>query len=270
MSTVEIGPEIVAVDLERGWGFRNRLHGGYLLAVVTEAALGATDPAVHPHPVSVQASFAAAPLRAPAEVVVRRVKTGRTFATVHASLQQEGQPKVEAFVTAGRLPGPDEPAQWDGHADPMPALRPPDSCVGGPDYRGVTAAHLADGPAGLDSDMTVRMDPDWAPPPYGPGGRGDFRGWVRCRMADPVLGALVLADALPPVVLDLEKLGGWVPTLQLQVILRRIPPAGWLAARQWGSLLVGGLLDESCTLWDPQGRVIAQAQQLAAYRPPPA
>ncbi len=267
MSTVEIAPSVTTVDLENGWGFRNRLHGGYLLALITEAALSSVDPDVHPHPVAVQASYAGAPLRGPAEIVVRRVRAGRTFATLHVSLQQEGKAKVEALVTAGRLPGLDDPPEWDVQAEPMPALLEPDACVGGPGYDGAT--HLATGPASLGGDITVRMDPRWAPPPYGPGGRGDFRGWVRCRMADPVLGALVLADALPPVVLDLAKEHGWVPTLQLQVILRRVPPTGWLAARQWGTLLAGGLLDESCTLWDPQGRVVAQAQQLAAYRPAP-
>lgn len=267
MSTAELAPAVTALDLEKGWGFRNRLHGGYLLAVITEAALGSVDPDVHPHPVSVQASYAGAPVRGPAEIVVRRVKAGRTFATLHASLQQEGRPKVEVLVTAGRLPGLDEPAEWDVQAEPMPPLADADACVGGPRYEGAT--HLADGPASIDGDITVRMDPDWAPPPYGPGGRGDLRGWVRCRMADPVLSALVLADALPPVTMDLARNGGWVPTLQLQVILRRVPPPGWLAARQWGTLLAGGLLDESCTLWDPAGRVVAQAQQLATYRPAP-
>ncbi|MGH3744816.1 MAG: acyl-CoA thioesterase domain-containing protein, partial [Mycobacteriales bacterium] len=118
MSTLDIAPDVTAVDLESGWGFRNRLHGGYLLAVITETALRSVDPTVHPHPVSVQASYAGAPLRGPAEIVVRRVKTGRTFATLHASLQQEGQPKVEVLVTAGRLPALDEPAQWDAQAEP--------------------------------------------------------------------------------------------------------------------------------------------------------
>lgn len=266
MSTLDVAPDVTAVDLENGWGFRNKLHGGYLLAIITEVAMRSADPAAHPHPVSVQASYAAAPARGPAEIVVRRLKAGRTFASLHASLQQGGAPKVEVLVTAGRLPELDAPAQWDVQAEPMPTLVEPDACVGGPRYEGAT--HLAGGPAGLGSDITIRMDPAWAPPPYGPGGRGDFRGWVRCQLSDPVLGALVLADALPPIVLDLEKLGGWVPTLQLQVILRRVPPTGWLAARQWGTLLAGELLDESCTLWDPQGRVVAQAQQLAAYRAP--
>lgn len=268
MSAVPVEPEVSAVDLTAGWGFRNRLHGGYLLAMVTEAALRAADPELHPHPVSVQVSYPAAPLRGPAEIEVRPVKAGRTFATLHSTLRQDGQAKVEALVMAGRLPELDAPAEWAIAPEPMPELADPDDCVGGPRYEG-PATHLSEGPASIEGDITVRMDPAWAPPPYGPGGQGEFRGWVRCKMADPVLGALVLADALPPVTLDLAKAGGWVPTLQLQVILRRVPPTGWLAARQWGTLLAGGLLDEGCTLWDPAGRVVAQAQQLAAYRPAP-
>jgi hypothetical protein len=217
----------------------------------------------------VQAVYAAAPSAGPATVVVRRLHAGRTFATLHASLQQDGRPTVEALVTAGRLPVADAATTWEEHEEPMPAMPEPDRCVGGPDHaasrdRLRSAASTSSG----RTNITTRLDPASAPPPYGPGGRGDFRGWVRCALPDPVLGAFVLADALPPVVLDIGITGVWVPTLQLQVLLRRVPPAGWLAARQWGTLLAGGLLDETCTLWDPQGRMIAQARQVAAARVP--
>jgi len=266
MTALDVTPAVTPVDLTTGWGFHERLHGGYLLAVVTEAALASADPERHPHPVAVQATYAAAPSRGPAEIVVRPLKAGRTYASLHASLVQDGRPTVEVLVTAGRLPALDAPALWDDSEEPMPQLADPDHCVGGPHHE----QSAARGTSGIHGDMTVRMDPAWAPPPYGPGGHGDLRGWVRCAMPDPVLGALVLADALPPITFDIGMGGVWVPTLQLQVLLRRVPPTGWLAARQWGTLLAGELLDETCTLWDPQGRVVAQARQLAAYRAPKA
>lgn len=264
MTALEVTPATTPVDLTTGWGFHERLHGGYLLAVVTEAALRSADPERHPHPVAVQATYAAAPSRGPAEIVVRPLKAGRTYASLHASLVQDGRPTVEVLVTAGRLPELEASALWDDAEEPMPDLADPDHCVGGPHHE-QSASRT---PSGVHGDMTVRMDPAWASPPYGPGGRGDIRGWVRCAMPDPVLGALVLADALPPITFDIGMGGVWVPTLQLQVLLRRVPPTGWLAARQWGTLLAGELLDETCTLWDPQGRVVAQARQLAAYRAP--
>lgn len=252
----------VPVELAPGWGFRDKLHGGYLLARTVGAALGLA-PAEHPHPLAVQAVYPAPPRPGEAVVTVRPLRSGRTVSTFHASLGQDGRAAVEALVTAGRLPEADAPARWQADAE-APTLPDPEDCLGGSrNPRGQRR------PDGLGEHLRVRLDPAWAPPPYGPGGRADLRGWVGCdypaEPGDPVLGALILADALPPVTLDIG-MPGWMPTLQLQVLLRRVPPPGWLAARQWGTLLAGGLLDEQCTLWAAGGQVVAQARQLVAVR----
>jgi hypothetical protein len=246
----------VDVELVAGWGFRNRLHGGYLLAQAVGAALTQAPPA-HPHPVAVQAVYAAPPVPGPATVEVTPLRFGRTVSTFRAVLVQE-RPMVEVLVTAALLPSLESEPAWSAGED-MPALADPEDCLGG--SRDTSGA----GRSGFAGHIVTRLDTSWAPPPYGPGGRADLRGWVSCDYPDPVLGALVLADAMPPVTFDLGRTG-WMPTLQLQVLLRRVPPAGWLAARQWGLLLAGGLLDEDCTLWSPGGTLIAQARQLVAVR----
>lgn len=252
----------VEARLETGGGFEDTVHGGRALAVITRAAMSLTDHRLHPHPVSVTGLFAAAAEAGPAVVEVRPLRAGRTFATLHASLVQNRAVQVEALVTAGRLPELGAPSLHDFGFAPAPALPDPDDCVGG-------ASFTTHGDDRIDGPITLRMDPATAPPPYGPGNRGDCRAWVRTEVEDdPVYGAIVLADALLPVTFDLGLAGTWVPTLQLQVNLRRVPPAGWLKARQWGAQLTGGLLDEACTLWAPGGELVAQASQLAAYRGP--
>ena len=81
---------------------------------------------------------------------------------------------------------------------------------------------------------------------------------------DP-LSLLLAADTLPPATFPIGS-SGWVPTIQLSVYVRRVPAAGWLLARQRAQLVSGGLVDETCELWDETGRVVAQAVQLAMVR----
>ncbi len=79
------------------------------------------------------------------------------------------------------------------------------------------------------------------------------------------LDLLVFADAMPPVTFDLGLMG-WVPTLELTVLLRGVPAPGWLRVLQRARLLRDGWLDEECEIWDSSGRLVAQARQLAGYR----
>ena len=78
---------------------------------------------------------------------------------------------------------------------------------------------------------------------------------------------LVLADAMPPVTLDMG-LPGWVPTVELTVLVRAVPAPGWLVVRQRARLMEDGWLDEECDIWDSRGRLVCQARQLAGYRAP--
>jgi hypothetical protein len=86
-------------------------------------------------------------------------------------------------------------------------------------------------------------------------------------MTDPFAlpDLLVLADALPPVTFDLG-VPGWVPTVELTVLVRGVPADGWLVAEQTAELLLDGWLDEVCRIWDSRGRLVCQARQLAGYR----
>ena len=128
------------------------------------------------------------------------------------------------------------------------------------------------GPTGLRVGQLehneLRIDPDTAGWAVGaPAGVAEVRAWLRRDDGDDpsLLDLLVFADALPPVTFDLG-LFGWVPTLELTVLLRGLPAPGWVKAVQRASLLQDGWLDEECLLWDSRGRLVAQARQLAGYR----
>jgi hypothetical protein len=96
-----------------------------------------------------------------------------------------------------------------------------------------------------------------------------LRGWTRFadgRQPD-VLSLLFLADAMPPATLMIGSTG-WVPTLQMSVAVRAHPAPGWLSIRMTAGLVTGGMVDETCVLWDSRGRMVGQSTQLARVRFP--
>lgn len=247
-----------AVDIDPSWSIGDRPHGGYLLSTIVAAAL---DDA-HPHPMAVSAHYVASPSETGAVVEVERLRTGRRVASSRLRLNQDGDIKVEVLLSAGRWSDDAEP-YWSSPGGP-PQLPPLEDCTRAPSV----------GPGGskvgqLDH-CDLRPDPTTVMWALGePAGKAEVRAWIRRDDgADAsLLDLLVFADALPPVTFDLG-LFGWVPTLELTVLLRGLPAPGWIRAVQRARLLQDGWLDEECELWDSRGRLVAQARQLAGYRVP--
>ena len=265
------------LDLPDTWAYgAGVLHGGWLLEMLAGAALALTE---HPHPLAVSAHYAAAPRVGAGDLEVESLREGRSVATLRTRLSQEGRPKVEALVTAGRLPDAGTtPFLADGAP---PALPPREDCV-----RNEIGAGQARN--GITEQLDVLLDPAtalWASGGSGGGSggtaggvadgadevqaeaRAEVRAWVRAvdgREPDPLM-LLTVADALPPVTFDLG-ITGWVPTLELTVLVRAVPVPGWLRVVQRARLIHGGWLDEECEVWDSADQLVAQSRQLAAYR----
>ena len=244
------------LDLSDSWAYgKGILHGGWLLETVAAAALELTD---HPHPLAVSAHYVAAPKVGRACLEIEPLREGRTVGNLRARLSQEGAPKVEVLVTAGTLPeAGSEPFLLDAAPPSLPA---PEECV----------PHESDGRHrnGIAENLDMRLDPataGWARGSFG--GSAEVAAWVRSRTGRAVdpLFLLTVADALPPVTLDLG-IGGWVPTVEFTVLVRCVPVDGWLRVVQRAQLVHGGWLDESCEVWDSAGQLVAQARQLAGYR----
>jgi acyl-CoA thioesterase len=259
-TAVKGGPERWSGEVDPGWTVAGRPNGGYLLAVVTRAAL---EMAGQPHPLAVSAHFLSPSEPGPAEVEVRRLRAGRSLSTVRASLAQEGQARLEALVTAGRI-DPEAAPGWQRSAGPA-GLPPVEACVPAvPELPGGMRASLLD-------HIELRMDPATIGWFAGrPSGRLEVRGWMRFsdgRDPDP-LALLQAVDALPPSSFDLG-LPTWAPTVELTVYLRGLPAPGWLACVMRGQLWQGGWFDEDAEVWDSAGRLVAQARQFAGARPAP-
>ena len=246
------------VQLDASWSIGDKPHGGYLLREIATCAL---DEA-HPHPMAVSAHYLAPPSAGPATVEVERTRTGRRVASSRLRLVQDGAPKVDVLVTAGRLTTDAAPFWSTGGP---PCLPPVADCPRAP-------AESPGAPrVGQLDHVDLRMDPATAQWAVGqPSGQAEVRSWIRNADERPVTAGdlLVFADALPPVTFNLG-LTGWVPTLEFTVLLRALPAPGWLRAVQRSVLLQDGWVDEECELWDSAGRLVVQARQLAGYRENP-
>lgn len=248
------------IDLPDTWAYgAGVLHGGWLLETLVTQALTHTH---QQHPLAVSAHYPAAPRVGPAHLEVEVLREGRSVSTLRARLSQQGQVKVEALVTCGSLPASGQtPRLLDAEPPELPA---PELCLHHVAPRGLPRN-------GVTEQLEVRLDPataSWATAEFGHSAQ--VRAWVRAvdgRAPDPLM-LLTVADALPPVTLDLG-IPGWVPTLELTVLLRSLPAPGWLRCIQRARLVHGGWFDEECEIWDASGALVAQARQLAAYRATP-
>jgi acyl-CoA thioesterase len=256
-TAVRRGTDGWTAEVDPGWGVGDRPNGGYLLALATRAALEALE---RPHPLAVSAHFVSSPEPGPAELAVAPLRAGRTLSAARVTLAQDGRPRLEALVTAGRLDPAARPA-WQ--AGGPPAIAPLAECLPG-------SANLPGGVrVGLLDHIELRLDPATAGWFSGrPGGRLEMAGWVRFRDGRPPdpLALVQAVDALPPTSFELG-LDGWAPTVELTVLVRGVPAAGWLACGVRGRLWQQGWFDEEAEVWDERGRLVAQARQLAGARP---
>jgi acyl-CoA thioesterase len=237
------------VMLDAGWAIGGKPNGGYLLAILGRAACEAT---AAPAPLVVSGHYLRAPDPGPAEVVVDVVRRGRRVSSARATLWQGGRPCLDALVSAGPLPEADSVVEWSDV--PAPELTPAEECPGG------RPAHFQ---AELLDQIDVRVDPTTAPFPE-PSGKPVVRAWFRLldgEVTDP-LALLLAVDALPPTVFNLGAFG-WAPTVELTVLLRAVPAAGWLKVEARTHSIAGGWFDEEASVWDSTGRLVAQSRQLA-------
>jgi hypothetical protein len=256
-AVTEREPGRFSAEVDPEWGIGGKPNGGYLLSMLARAA---TSMSAHPHVTAASAHYLHSPKPGPVLIRAELLRAGRSASQLRARMEQDGQPCVEALVTASEL-GPGTTPYWDrglpeisqsNYAD-CPRLTP----------------RLPNGNrVAIMEQIEVRLDPDSAGFAAGrPSGRGELRGWLALPDAeafDPT--SLVFAvDAFPPATFDIE-FSGWVPTLELTVYVRALPAPGPVRVLHRAQLIDGGRVDESCFVWDSAGRLVAHGTQLAGIR----
>lgn len=255
---VEQGADRFGAQVHPEWTIAGRPNGGYLLAIMGRAAALAGE---HPDVAAASAHFLRPPEPGPVAVETELLRSGRSTSQVRASMTQDGARCVEALFTTTSLGDATRPF-WD---------------AGVPDLR--HAASFADctrleprtpdgGPVAILDQVEVRLDPSSAGFTAGrPSGRGELRGWLQLPDGESFDHASLLyaVDALPPATFDIQ-FSGWVPTFELTVYVRALPAPGPVQILQRARLITAQLVDEACFVWDADGRLVAQATQLAGVR----
>ncbi|MFM9378070.1 thioesterase family protein [Gordonia sp. VNK21] len=246
-------------DIEPLWGFGGNPNGGYLQATMARAALDAAD---REHVLAASTHFLAAPGPGDADIDTVVLRAGKSTTQVRVTLSQGGEPKVEALVILGVLPDPVESPRWQS-TRLQPAGAAYEECV-------PHAPDLEQVPATLMHQIDLRMEPASLRFYDGePQGIGELRGWIALPAGEEFdsVSLLFAADVMPPATYDVA-FSGWVPTLTMSTYIRAVPVAGPLQLVIDTTLIQGGKGDETCTIRDSAGTVVAQAHQLAGVRLP--
>jgi acyl-coenzyme A thioesterase PaaI-like protein len=246
----------LVASLDAGWDVGGGiLNGGYLLAVAARAAVLDSP---HPHAVALSASYLRAPAAGPVSLAVQAAPAGRTVAHSLVTLSDGAGPALVVQATTATLG--DQPSVW---SLPVPDAPPVEECFSIADHRDSAPPGVQ--VPGLSLRVETRLDPGTAGWAVGqPSGEPVLRAWLRFadgREPDP-LALVTFADALPPTSFAMGNTG-WAPTVQLQVLVRRLPAPGWCLVESRSEEVAGGWVDEDYRIWDSTGRLVAQSRQLA-------
>jgi Acyl-CoA thioesterase C-terminal domain/Acyl-CoA thioesterase N-terminal domain len=261
-------PDLFDAAVHPLWTVGDKPNGGYLLALMGRAAREVArgrenaEGSAQWEVVSASITYVLPPALTAATVRTSLLRRGRSAAQVRAVLVQEGRDIVDAVFVVSTVP-PSSAPRYDG-SSPLVVADPDDCERLKPDIPGGIRVGLMD-------VLDLRLDP--AANPFTGAARPDasaeLRGWVRFadgRQPDP-LSLLFSVDAVPPATMMIGS-SGWVPTLQMTAFVRAVPDPGWLGLRFTAHLVSGGMVDETCVLWDVSGRVVGQSTQLARLRFP--
>jgi hypothetical protein len=246
-----LGDGTYVTDLAPEWSVGDRPHGGYLLALLSQASVHASGD--HLVPLSVSAQFLRAPKVGPVLLRTELLKAGRTTTVLRAVLEQSGQVRVDSTITLGTLP--DETPAWSD-LPAMPVNPPPDAIDLGTSR---TADFFS-----LSRVCDLRLDRAGAG--FLTGNTSDpprLQLWAKPRTSQPsLLFSLVAGDLTIPVTFNLGRVG-WSPTVQLTALMRARPANGWLRLVVDSRAVHGPWFDEDTLVIDSTGRLVCQARQLS-------
>lgn len=244
-------------EIDPRWTILGNPNGGYLQALMAQVATGLSPE--HPSPVAVSTHFLRSPRPGTVDLTADLLRAGRTTTQVQVRMSQEGKVTGETTVTLGSLADNGAP---DWVASGLPQVGHPFADC--PRYRAVPGAPEV----AIYEELGIHPEPGQSVLTTGEArGTGEVRAWVDLPGGEDFspLSLLLAADVLPPAPLDLGA-SGWVPTMELSTYVRALPAPGPVNVLLRANVIQGGRVDETATVWDSSGALVAQSHQLAAVR----
>lgn len=254
-----VGPGRWRGSVSGRWNIGAAPNGGYVFCIALAAIRGSVR---QPHPLTATCHFLGPCAGGPVDIDVEVIKEGRSLSTATARLEQHGRTCVVVIASFGDLGSQSGPSLVTAGPPELPA---PDDCG----FPGDRPAPVGFPTPAISELVDFRPTPTTASRLQSRGAAPLLEGWIGFHDGRPVdVDCLpLLVDASPPAIFAAIETG-WVPTLELTVHIRALPTPGWLADKIATRVLVDGLLEEECELWDSAGRLVAMSRQLARVLPP--
>ncbi len=237
--------------IEDGWDIGGNANGGYLLALAARRLLAVTGRRI---PLSTTAHYLSPGAAGPVSLSADVVKTGKRLSTAAGRMSRDSAVMLQFVGCCADEFG--EGAEEVVGAPPE--LPPMDACVPRTKAQGMVPVPLMD-------HLDVRLHPDHTGFLDG-GQRGvaEMAGWFAFADGRPIdpLALLLVCDAFPPAVFNLQISPGWVPTVEYTVHVRAIPSPGPVRCVFRSQFVQGGMFNEDGEVWDSAGRLVAQSRQL--------
>jgi len=254
----DAGRLVFDLDVPAHWGVgRGATNGGYVAAVITSAMQRVVaEPARHPRSLTVHYLAACGP--GPARVAVAVERQGRSLSTLTARMTQGESTVALALGAFGQVrPG------LEFQHEPMPEAPPPEQV---PAWSPGTDGSWF--PGNWEYRMCVGAGP------FARAREALSGGWIRSaqpRVLDAPHLAAMTDGWLPPVIALLDRAPGIVPTVDLTIHFRAAMPLLDAAPGDFSFAVfhshVGaeGYWESDGVIWARDGRVLAQARQLAVF-----
>lgn len=241
-----------AVNISDHWSINGHPNGGYLMAILANAALTVSDK----KSISIfTANFIAGCQAGPARLFVEPIGHSKSFDRFQVRLVQNDTEKIRALGTLM----PENTGGAHQHEQSAPDILPLDQCVRIPEMPSFT----------FFEQMDIRLEPDCAGWMAGNlAERSEQRGWVHFREKRQLdqLAMILMTDSFPPPVLAKHGLVAWVPTIELSINLRNQPRTEWLKCIFRSRFIDNDIVDEDGEIWDGTGNLVAISRQISQFR----
>ncbi len=240
--------------IDRGWFAPPGPNGGVIAALILRAIRAEAGDGER-RPRSLTVHYLRPPAAGEVEIEVAVERRGRSATSCSARMSADGELMAAALCVLSR--DYEGAAAWAPRA---PAADPPER---------VAPLRVPGAPPPIFERLDTRGV--FGPAPFSGGAEAVTGGWLRTRERDP-LGPELLAlyaDAWWPAPFSRLERPAIAPTLELTIHFRARPDPGesWALVRVGADAVIDGIFDESCDVWSRDGRLLAQARQLALLRP---